>query len=130
MGILLAIVARILVYFLQPVLVVLNILFIGVLNSWSLRKRWDTLNRYFYNVAFGEDLLGNATGAFVFQVLFSKEGGYKFGNPRETISFVIAANYFGETLTKAGHFLRWILDTVDKDHTRKAWNNNRPDSPR
>ena len=48
--------------------------------------------------------------------------GYKFGNPKETISSVLGKNQRDKTLSLAGELLRWILDLIDDNHCIKSIN--------
>lgn len=60
-----------------------------------------------------------------FLMLFLLEmGGYKFGNPKETISSVIGKNQRDNTLSIAGMILRVMLDKIDKNHCLKSINND------
>lgn len=48
---------------------------------------------------------------------------YNFGNEDDTISYVIAVNYYELKLNKHGKFWAWFLNFVDKDHLKKAIKN-------
>ena len=63
------------------------------------------------------DQMGNVLGAPFFNDTFIKKGGYNFGNPDETISSVIGKNYRDNTLTWVGSIFRWLLDTIDTNHS-------------
>lgn len=66
------------------------------------------------------DVFFNVIGADLLTDCLIKKGGYKFGNPRETISSVIGKNNRSDTLTQTGKFIRWILDKIEKDHCEDA----------
>lgn len=68
------------------------------------------------------DVFFNVIGADIMTDCLIKKGGYKFGNPRETISSVIGKNDRAGTLTKTGVFIRCVLDKIEKDHCKDAIN--------
>ena len=68
------------------------------------------------------DVFFNVIGADIMIDTLIKKGGYKFGNQKETISSVIGKNDRMETLTRAGRFLRWLLDRIDEEHCKDAIN--------
>lgn len=78
---------------------------------------------YFLTSAISIDQTMNAIMSPLFNLILIKYKGYKFGNPDQTISYVIGRNYLDGTLTKFGSFWRWFLDTIDKEHTLKAVKN-------
>ena len=55
-------------------------------------------------------------GAEFWNAVFIIDGGYKFGNPKETMSSVLGKNQRDKTLTLLGDVLRWALDRIEKDH--------------
>ena len=69
------------------------------------------------------DQLGNTIGApLMNNALIKKDCIYlKFGNPDQTISYVLSVNYFNKSLTKLGIIVVKILDFVDTDHIKKAY---------
>ena len=68
------------------------------------------------------DVFFNVIGADIMIDTLIKKGGYKFGNQKETISSVIGKNDRMGTLTRAGRFLRWLLDRIDEEHCKDAIN--------
>ena len=112
------IVAITLLYLLLPVaaaFMVIKYLFTG-------NKRM--LAVWFYRTARAIDVFANVNGAEFFNAIFIIEGGYKFGNPQETISSVIGKNQRDKTLSIAGQILRWSLDKVSNDHCLNSINPN------
>lgn len=79
----------------------------------------EKANKYLFLVAYGIDLLGNAVCGPLFNHLLIKQGKnkYSFGNPIETISYVIAVNKKAKNLTRLGKFVDWILNIIDPGHT-------------
>jgi hypothetical protein len=112
-GILLFIVASFLLYVLS-IPMVLGALILDFKN----------VGKYFYDLAFAIDQLGNVLCAPVFNVIMIKSTKYKaFGNPDETISHVLGVNYINDNLTWLGKLLSNILNKIDKNHVQKAEKN-------
>jgi hypothetical protein len=115
-GLVALIVAMILLYLLLPIValfMILKYLFTG-------DKR--TLSVWFWRTARAIDVFANVNGAEFFNAIFITEGGYKFGNPQETISSVIGKNQRDKTLSLAGGLLRWILDQISPNHCLNSIN--------
>ena len=62
------------------------------------------------------DLLGNVTIFNWLWFLFKSKDGYKFGNIRETISYVLKVNYEAGTLRYLGKPLYNIINKSDPGH--------------
>ena len=62
------------------------------------------------------DLLGNVTIFNWLWFLFKSKNGYKFGNVRETISYVLKVNYEQGTLRYLGKPLYNIINKLDPGH--------------
>ena len=110
------IVAIILLYLLLPIVaafMVLKFLFTG-------NKRMISI--WFYRTAREIDIFANVNGADFFSAIFIVDGGYKFGNPKETISSVLGKNQRDKTLSIAGDVLRWMLDRIEKNHCLNSIN--------
>ena len=111
MGILLFIVACILLFLLSPLFIIYALF------------RSVNISKYFHNVAFSIDQLGNVMGSPIMNDLLLKKGSLKlYGDPDETISYVTGVNYKAKTLTSFGYFIAHTLDFIDKDHVEKASN--------
>jgi len=78
------------------------------------------INEYLFKVAKSIDQLGNVVCRDLFNDTLIKKGGYKVGNEDVTISHVLGMNEKTKTLSILGKGLSWILNTIDKDHNRKA----------
>ena len=77
---------------------------------------------WFYRTAREIDIFANVNGSEFFDGIFIINGGYKFGNPKETISSVIGKNQRDKTLSIAGKILRYMLDKIDKEHCLNSIN--------
>lgn len=115
-GFILAIVARVSLWCLEPVLFL-----------WAISKRmvWPnySLNEYFYWVAYSIDQHANVVGMDALNdsmLVEELKGVQTFGNPDFTISYVIAANQRADNLTAFGRFWAWFLERVDPGHLQKA----------
>jgi len=75
------------------------------------------ISQYFREVAVSIDQLGNVVCSDLFDVMLIKKGGYRFGNPDETISSVLGKNQKLNTLSKIGKVVNWILSKIEKDHS-------------
>lgn len=72
---------------------------------------------YLLKVAISIDQLGNVLMQHLLNLLWVKEGGYKFGNRDETISSALGRNRKLGTLTALGRGIDKFLDTIDPDHS-------------
>jgi hypothetical protein len=75
---------------------------------------------YFKSSAISLDRFGNREFRTLFNKVLITENGYQFGDIGETISSVLGKNERDNTLTKAGKFLVYILDKLDKNHAFKS----------
>jgi len=78
------------------------------------------VNEYLFKVSKSIDQLGNVVCRDLFNDTLIKKGGYRFGNEDVTISHVLGKNEETKTLSILGKGLAWILNTIDKDHNKKA----------
>jgi 8-oxo-dGTP diphosphatase len=117
MGHVLLIIAIFLLYLLVPV----TYLYM-VIRTLVSRKPKKFLKLWAGKTARSLDVLFNVIGADMLTDILIKEGGYKFGNKKETISSVIGKNDRMGTLTRAGRFLRWLLDRIEEEHCKDAIN--------
>jgi len=115
-GFLVLVVASILLYLLLPIVSI----FMIVKYLFTGDKRMITV--WFWRTARAIDVFANVNGAEFFDAIFIRDGGYKFGNPKETISSVIGKNQRDNTLSVAGQILRWMLDRIDQDHCLNSIN--------
>jgi hypothetical protein len=89
--------------------------------------KWKTggnkLAEWLYTSALANDQTGNAQSAIVFQFMFTKKGSFKFGDPDDTVSYVLARNKYKGKLNLAGRIIGGFLDAIDHDnggHLKKS----------
>lgn len=80
-------------------------------------------SEYFRRIAFSLDQHGNAVCGELFNLVLIKKNGYSFGNPDDTISYVLGRNYIDGTLALSGKLLNGILNHFWPNHTINAVNN-------
>jgi 8-oxo-dGTP diphosphatase len=80
----------------------------------------QSLPSYYIRLAIAIDAMGNVLGYPLFNLIMIKKGGYKFGNRRNTISYVLGMNKMADKLWGVGIPLAWVLNKLDKDHLEKA----------
>ena len=109
-------IAIILLYLFLPIVVIFYII------KYLLTGNKRELKVWFYRSAREIDVFANVVGSDLFNAIFIVDQGYKFGNPKETISSVLGKNQRDKTLTLLGDALRWILDRIDEDHCLNSIN--------
>ena len=77
-------------------------------------------SRYFLRIAISYDQLGNTVLGPLFNVTLKKKGGYYFGNPDETISFILGQNKKRNRLTRLGRWIADLLNKIDPNHVEDA----------
>ena len=112
------IVAITLLYLLLPITAVFMIIKYLFTGDKRMLAVW------FWRTAEAIDVFANVNGSEFFNSIFITDGGYKFGNPKETISSVIGKNKRDNTLSIAGKMLRWLLDKISDDHCLNSINLN------
>jgi hypothetical protein len=111
-GIILFLVARLVQWLLSPLFFIYAILTLG-----DLKK----ISAYFGTTALSIDQLGNTMGAPLFNSIFLKDNPkVLFGDPDQTISYVLGANYLDGKLTSFGNFVVKLLNKLDENHVQKA----------
>ena len=71
---------------------------------------------YLVNVAISIDQTMNVIMNPILNLIMIKDKNVKFGNPDQTISYVIGRNWIDNNLTNFGRFWRWFLDTIEVNH--------------
>ena len=61
------------------------------------------------------------TGNILLAPILNDIAGSEFGNYGETVSYVLGKNEHNGTLKRFGKFLVKLLDLIDKDHCKKAY---------
>jgi len=69
----------------------------------------SAIGKWYLNIADIEDNAGNVRGQYLWNAIFITKDGYKFGNPTEKMSVVLAKNYILGKLILPGKFLCWLL---------------------
>jgi len=75
------------------------------------------VGEYFLKIAISIDQLGNVLMQHLLNALWTKKGGYIFGNRDETISSALGKNKKLGTLTGFGKLVDAFLDTIDPNHS-------------
>lgn len=83
------------------------------LITFKWKKGAFKLADWLYNIALSNDQHGNVVNAETLQIIFTKKGGEKFGNPDDTVSYVLAKNKYQLRLNKLGKAMGWLLDKID-----------------
>tara|TARA_B100000424_G_C22850784_1_gene453745 strand:+ start:146 stop:535 length:390 start_codon:yes stop_codon:yes gene_type:complete len=109
-------IAIILLYLFLPIVVIFYII------KYLLTGNKRELKVWFYRSAREIDVFANVVGSDLFNAIFIVDQGYKFGNPKETISSVLGKNQRDKTLSLAGDGLRRILDLIDENHCLNSIN--------
>ena len=81
------------------------------------------LSQYFWLCALSLDQTGNTFCQHLFNDLLRKPSGHKFGNPDETVSYVLGINKQNKTLYFLGRCIAAIINFIDKNHVEKAAQN-------
>ena len=116
MGVILYILSRILSTICKPIGIITAFI-VFTLECRSFGEFFKRVNDYFFEMAKSEDQSGNTSMQFLFNLLFIKKDGYKFGNIDEFISSVLGKNLRMGTLTTLGKGLNWVLNLIDKNHS-------------
>jgi len=77
-------------------------------------------SKYHLNIGITFDQSGGVLGGPLFNLILRKKGGHKFGNPDETISFVLGQNKASGHLTAFGRWCANKLNQIDPKHVEKA----------
>jgi len=83
-----------------------------------IKFKLKELDNYFFDLAIGNDQLGNVSCGYLFNhLLIKKTSVHKFGNEDETISSVLGKNKLDKTFKFLGYLLDNILDKLDSNHS-------------
>lgn len=96
---------------LMPFLLFFGVIIAGIKQS---------LPTYYLRLAISIDAFGNVLGYPLFNIIMIKKGGYKFGNRRDTISYVLGMNKITGKLWGIGYPIAWVLNRLDPNHLEKA----------
>ncbi len=109
MGYLLFLLATVLMWSFLPVAIIYNL----------FRSAFHGGDRL-HQIAILIDQAGNVIFGSLFNDIFIKKDGYKFGDRRETVSKVLGVNKRISRLSKAGKWLADVLNWIDENHVEKA----------
>lgn len=108
---LLWLVSMVLKYFVGLISIVVMLVYYIVSIKWKTGA--GKLADWFENMALSNDQHGNVVNAVTFDLIFSKKGAMKYGNPDDTVSYVLARNFYKGKLTFWGRLLKGILNAID-----------------
>jgi len=106
---------------------------IGIVFSFIFHLvvfKWNTglkkSGTYFFNMGVGIDKFANISMSPLFNlIMFNKNCGFAFlfGDANDTISYILALNFYTKNLNSFGVFWANFLNFVDEDHMKKAIEN-------
>lgn len=105
-------------FILFVVAVLISVIIMPISFIYAMFK--TNFNKYLFNVALSIDQLGNAVCAPLFNKVLINEHHYKFGNPDDTVSYVLGVNKQFNNLSKTGQKLDNVLNRIDPGHTDMA----------
>jgi len=102
---------------------IVHLLVVGTF-TYGYANAWTRFDGYCRTMAIADDQKGNAAMWPMFNTVMVKKGGYRFGNPDETISSVFGKNQLKGKLTKFGRFIGvTVLNKLEKDHSINSIDN-------
>lgn len=115
-GLLLWIVSILLKYFAFAIGLIFQPIYYLITFKW--KSGFGQIGTWFFNMALSNDQGGNVQNSKVFDLLFTKDKtrGVKYGNPDDTVSFVLASNHYKNYLTGAGRLLGRLLNKIDPNN--------------
>jgi hypothetical protein len=113
----------ILVVALLMLIIILPIVSVYMGIKYVINGNIKMIKVWSWKVSRAIDVFANIHGSEIFNDLLIKKGGYKFGNPKETISSVLGKNQVEETLTILGNIIRAVLDIIEYGHCILSINN-------
>ena len=113
-GLILFLVSKVLVLVLYPIGFTYSIVLTFIKNGYT------ELDKYLFNCALATDQHANTYLSKLFNDIMILKGGYKFGNPDETISSVLGKNIETKTLSLIGKGLNNILNLLEDNHATKS----------
>jgi hypothetical protein len=115
-GLLLWIVSIILKYFAFAFGLIFQPIYYLITLKW--KSGFGQIGVWFFNMALSNDQGGNVQNSKVFELLFTKDKtrGAKYGNPDDTVSFILATNHYKNNLTRLGRWLGYLLNKIDPNN--------------
>ena len=96
------------------------ILFIVAFPIAIIYTALDTIFNLLGKLAVAIDSAGNVLLVELFNDSLISEEGHKFGDRKETISYVLGKNKKTNTLKRLGRLLCGLLNKIEKNHCEKA----------
>jgi len=94
--------------------------------------KWNTglkkSGTYFFKMGVGIDQFANISMSPLFNIIMFKKNcisAFFFGDEDDTISYILALNFYSKNLNGFGMFWANFLNFVDGDHLKKAIENKR-----
>lgn len=110
----------------MTIVVVILVLVIMGYSCLQASKQRDGVRNYFTDVWIMISALVNVFGREIWNKVFIKRNGYRFGSRRDRFGYVVAINKRLKTLTKGGLWVARILNFFNKNHLEKTIKNRRP----
>lgn len=123
MSIILFIIALVLVIGLGVIFLPLAFIYYLVTLKW--KEGFKAFERWVLKIAKSLDQLGNVLCSVPFKYIFLKKGVDWLEDEDLTVSYVIAIMKNEGKLSIVGRCLAWLLNFLDKDHLKKAIENQR-----
>ena len=111
------------ILFLITIILRLSFVWIGyfyAILKLTILFRFKELDSYFMDLAISKDQMANVEMQYLFNDIFIKKSGYKFGNVDETISSALGKNNRKGTFRGAGELLDDTLDKFEAQHSIKS----------
>lgn len=86
-----------------------------------VKRDYGSFSGYFRDSALRLDIYGCSELRTLWNTIFITKDGIRFGKSGFSISHDLGANQANGTLSKVGKALVWILDKIDKDHCKLAY---------
>jgi hypothetical protein len=113
-----------LILFLVALILASVVLPVGFITGVVIHCFKGGVSDYCKRCAISIDMTGNSFCGELFNKVLAKPAGYKFGDPKETISSAIGKNVKGNTLTRTGSAINFVLSTIQPNHSVQAIDNN------
>lgn len=115
-GLLLWIASIILKYLAFAIGVVFQPIYYFVTFKW--KSGFGQIGNWFFKMALSNDQAGNVQNSQVFEILFTrdKKNAVKYGNPDDSISYVLARNHYKKNLTLVGRLVGRLLNKIDPNN--------------
>jgi len=106
--------------------IVFSFIFHLVVFKWKTGLKKS--GTYFFKMGLGIDQFANISMSPLFNLIMFKKNSssvYFFGDEDDTISYILALNFYSKNLNGFGTFWANFLNFVDEDHLKKAIENKR-----